>query len=286
MLEITQKELIHNSDWDILLVLDALRYDIFEKFYPSFLTGRLQKTESPTAFTFGWILEMFKGQHPNIVFVYSEPMSDRIKDISNKLIHGNHFDVRAHFTDIVDVYKSSWNFHYNTIFPTPITEATIKAVHAYPGKRVITKYIQLHDPYLYTAQNDGVIRYRSPRFLNLRKILYELISDETYWTIRSKLNFPPENWFNVVWLKYGRKGIIEGYINDLFLMLTIHIPRIIQECPNKKIVITSDHGERLGEGGRYSHGGRRTKEVKEIPWFEIEGFIPTEAEEWMRNKLF
>ena len=45
--------------------------------------------------------------------------------------------------------------------------------------------------------------------------------------------------------------------------------KIVDKCPHKKIVVTSDHGERLGEKGDFGHSGQYDKEIIEIPWYEI-----------------
>jgi len=66
----------------------------------------------------------------------------------------------------------------------------------------------------------------------------------------------------------AQKGIIKGYRGDFDLMLG-HAKKIIDAFPNKNIVVTSDHGERLGERGRYSHGGKLQKVIREVPWLEI-----------------
>ena len=56
---IKQSELIHNTDWDIMFIVDACRYDIFKKFYQEVFgdMGRLSMTKSPTTFSMGWFIE-------------------------------------------------------------------------------------------------------------------------------------------------------------------------------------------------------------------------------------
>jgi len=71
-----------------------------------------------------------------------------------------------------------------------------------------------------------------------------------------------------LWLDEGLSGIYLGYFGDLKFCLK-YCRELINKHPEKKFVITSDHGERLGEGKRFSHGGRRTKEIKEVPWYVI-----------------
>ena len=70
-----------------------------------------------------------------------------------------------------------------------------------------------------------------------------------------------------LWLRHGHEGIIKGYTEDLKLALKC-CKQVIENLPDKKIVITSDHGSLLGEKGRYGHGGRKYKELLEVPWFQ------------------
>lgn len=56
-----QKKLIQTRDWDYLIILDACRYDYFEKIYDDYLNGKLQKVTSPGSNTFSWIVKTFRG---------------------------------------------------------------------------------------------------------------------------------------------------------------------------------------------------------------------------------
>jgi len=266
-----QRDLIKESNWDILLVIDACRFDYFKKYYKEILgnVGNLQKTLSPSTFTIGWLIDLFNEKKENVIFICSESVSNKIKDISKKLKHGKDYDINSCFDKIVDVWKDNYDAENDTVWPDAVTNTTIKIVKENPNKKIITKYWQVHEPYLY-YMNKGEVNIPLKPFLRgvWRKLLYEVISDETYWTIINKLNLPQGSWHGYIWLKYGREGIINGYVNDLKMMLG-HVKKIMKFFPNKNIVVTSDHGERLGEWGRYSHGGRRNKIIKEVPWLEI-----------------
>jgi len=262
-----QKELIHNTDWDVLLVIDAVRFDYFKRYYEEHLPkGELQKCNSSTTFTFGWIMDTF-GEKFDATFVCTEPVKDSIHDISNKMKHGNTIDVRKYFRNVINLYEYEWK-EPGLIYPEPVFNMVIDLLNA-GEKRIVAKFIQVHDPYIYWLRKgvEGYRRYHQIIKGNFRKILYEIMSDEMYWTILDKLNFPPENYLNYLWLKKGRSGIIEGYCHDLIMMMEM-CKGVMEQYPEKKFVITSDHGERLGESNRYSHGGRRTKIIKEVPWFE------------------
>ena len=68
-----------------------------------------------------------------------------------------------------------------------------------------------------------------------------------------------------------KEGIIKGYTEDVKIALN-HAKKIVDKFPDKNIIVTADHGELLGEHGRYSHVlDRYYKEIVEVPWLEIKG---------------
>ena len=265
-----QKELILNRDWDILLVFDACRYDYFKRYYTDKLNGgTLRKCISPSTFTFGWMKEMFSREMEDVIFISTEPVKDKIYDATKRMKHGKDFDTNDYFCEVIDLHSKAY-VEPGLIYPVVVNDAIEKTIKYHPNKKIVAKYWQIHDPYIFWLKKGPEYRdmgISSVRLPEIRKILYNLISDETYWTIMSKLNFKPENWLNALWLKHGVSGIIQGYCMDLLLTLD-YMKKIIKKYPEKKVAITSDHGERLGEYGKYSHGGKRTKVIKEIPWYE------------------
>ena len=76
---IDQRKLIHERNWDVLIILDACRYDYFEKVYMDYFgdMGKLQTVKSPATWTGAWVAEIFHGK----------PMKDTIYLSSNKWIN-------------------------------------------------------------------------------------------------------------------------------------------------------------------------------------------------------
>jgi len=265
-----QQEKIRNTDWDILIIIDACRFDYFEAFYKETLgdIGVLSKVNSPAAWTVGWLKMTFEN-HPmmDTVLIWDHPVADRIRLIQKQIELGKTFDVRGNFKKTYDMWDIGYDKKLGYLPPELTTNKVFEELKENKNQRVIAKYRQIHDPYLY-YKGETKLPIKKPRYSSLRKVLYEIISDEVMWTVRDKLNFMPESWLNAIWLKYGKEGIIKGYTEDFKLMLN-HAKRIIDGFPNKNIVVTADHGERLGEKGRYSHGGKLEKVIKEVPWLEI-----------------
>jgi len=274
-----QEKLIKNTDWDLLFIIDACRYDYFETFYKDiFQTGKLTKAISPAAWTYGWFDAVFPDYYDIIMvsgdkIIRSEGINSiKIHDIG-KRISTKRYDAPKHFKTIIDAWKHGndniWHGKVEgTAHPKDICSETLKAIKQYPNDKIITKFWQVHDPYFLYANATKDLKTKPFKYSNIRKLLYDVFGQEIIWTILDKFNQPSESYHMYIWQQLGRQGIIDGYVNDLKLVLH-SIKLVIDKYPDKKIIITADHGEHLGEKGKYSHGGKRTRLIKEIPWYEV-----------------
>jgi hypothetical protein len=279
---INQRTLIREGAWDILLVIDACRYDVFEEVYRDFFpnNGELKKVETPATWTGAWVAEIFHG-HPmkDVVFVSAHkwinskgPCTDKVRIFSERLKYGKmirEFDSRNYFKKVIDVWEFGYDEKIRAISPEIMTNETIKAIENHPKSKIISKYYQIHDPYLFYS-NDLPPKKKKISFENLQNFIGNVISDEMLCRLRNYTGRLPVNALSYYYLKYGKEGVRKGYREDLKMMLG-HCKKIVDKYPNKKIVITSDHGERLGEGGDFGHSGQRDKIMIEVPWFEISG---------------
>lgn len=290
---IKQKDLIHNTNWDILIIIDACRYDTFKNMYKDVLgdEGVLIKTETPAPWTLGWFIEMFENMPPmkdviaisSAYFINSLGEWDNvIFDIfkrykyKNRMIYPN-----TYFGKIIDVWKTGYDKKLSLIPPEKITEEAIKEIKENPNNRFFVKYFQLHDPYIsmikredYVSPLFGGVNERNTmigRFTNLKKILNTFFSDEFLWKIFKRLGILSTFGFANIWDKYGKNAIIKFYEDDMRMMLEDHVKKLIDMFPEKTVVVTTDYGELLGEGGRYGHGFSNSKLVTEIPWFVMNG---------------
>ena len=71
--------------------------------------------------------------------------------------------------------------------------------------------------------------------------------------------------------KYGVNGLRKAYRENLRIVLE-HVAELCDELlrhkPSARIVIASDHGELLGENGKYSHGIKDPYTL-EVPWLRV-----------------
>ena len=283
---IRQKDLIHNTDWDILIILDACRYDVFKEVYKEVLgVGELKKVKSPASWTFGWFVDTFykMPKLKDVAFVSASPSvnSDKI-DIVNKEKRKKYgdidFDAEDYFKKVINVSETGFNRDYGIVFPEEVTSEVIRLLNS-ENCKVMCKYYQVHDPYLYfiykgETEKVNVSNFEERdkvvlKFDNFKTFLSNFISDTTLWKIRKLIRKPPKEGLGYLWLNNGTEGIRNAYREDMKEMMS-HIKEILKHCKGKTVVITSDHGENLGEKGYFGHGARRTKEVEEVPWLVID----------------
>ena len=283
-----QKKLIHDKKWDILIVMDALNYDIFKEIYaPIFKDAKtkLLKVEASALWTLGWFIETFheKNNFKDTIIISSSTVrktkDTKIYDITKRFKYRNVvFEPKDYFKRVIDVYKTGFDKSLGIVLPETITKETIKAMKKYPESRIICKYYQVHDPYLYYIQQGDIKNLNASSYENkdskvhkgasAKKILKLFFSDETIWKVRCRIGKPPVTGIGRLWVTYGKDGIVQAYREDLKTVLKIINDEIVKISKDKVIVITTDHGENLGDRGMYGHS-KKTKNTMEIPWLEV-----------------
>ena len=171
----------------------------------------------------------------------------------------------------------------------------------YSGKRFIIHYLQPHAPYLTRGmvyplgfippqleRSNVLMGVRSQKNTHFaqawaraflpkqsRSIVGSLVSKineltcrQITWKINKLLNLPPITPMDAVLRRLGNTGLKEAYADNLKLVLK-YVSELVKTLPYT-IVITADHGELLGEGGRYSHpSASKNPLLREIPWLTI-----------------
>ena len=230
---------------------------------------------SPATQTVEWLVKTFNENFfSDIIYISSNPFINS-KGIKPK--QGNYsFNGKDHFKRVIDVWATSWDPDISTVHPVDVNKAAIVSIDLHPKHRHIIHYMQPHSPYifygglkshLHPVQNLQKNLSPSNELSVFSKLAKMLFSQETIWRIGHNLGRNPTWDLGKIWLKYGKEGIKKGYIEDLKLVIN-HVNKLIELYPKKKIIITSDHGERLGENGNYGHGGKRERSVIEVPWLE------------------
>lgn len=266
-----QKNLILKKNWDNLIILDACRFDYFAKTYHQYFEGNLRMVKSSGTNTPTWLRETFEKYNKNLVYVSANPYCN-----SKLGIEG--FSGKDIFLKVFDVWDFGYDENLNTIPPRKVSKATRKAKAKYPDKKIISHYVQPHYPYLNSeVETGGGIGNLSTNggrgnriFSKIGKFLSELTNPRLAHKVGRLLNLNSKTILEKTVEKYGRKKLQEAYRKNLETVFE-SVKDLHEELPGK-MIITSDHGELLGEDGMYSHHSHHPL-LKKVPWFEVEKTI-------------
>lgn len=223
-------EILSKYDWKYLIILDACRYDAFEKIYKDYLSGDLKKIYSRTSNTKEFFDQNFSDKYPTMLYVASNPNLVRNKRLIDAFFKIDH------------VWDYGWNDKAGIVMPKEVTDAALEDIKEYPKKKLIIHYMQPHAPYVGKKK----ITFSTELSKNVAKINDAVIYDKTI----------------------SIKELKEAYESNLHCALS-EIKRLVDSVKGT-IIITADHGEAFGENNLYFHPiGIYTKELIEVPFLVI-----------------
>ncbi|WP_224448737.1 hypothetical protein [Haloprofundus salilacus] len=234
---------VMEQDWDYLVVLDALRYDIMEEEYD--LPGELTPVQSRGAGTREWLRGNFRDQRfDDTVYVNANPQLARIAD-----------ELNVSFYAVESLWESEWDEELQTVKPDIVREKAIDIAETYPNKRLLIHFIQPHPPFIGpTGQKHDFGGVIAP-------------DDEPY---RERFLRPV---INSILLNQDMQLWEQAYRESLRLAL-IEVEELFNELDGK-FVVTSDHGELLKERVRpipIKYVGHRIgchhENLLTVPWIE------------------
>lgn len=237
------------EDWDNLLLLDACRYDIFERM--NSLPGTLEHRLSGGSNTGEFFEANFQDrEYHDTVYVTANPVP-RVEEWCS-------VDVDAVFYKVVDVWKHHWDDTVNTVRPGPVADAIREVTEDHPDKRILGHFVQPHQPFIGETGREieqrGMLAYSrlGGTDAGVGKKVWELLEDGELGVDRA-------------WRAYEENlELVLPYVRDLCDDLT------------GKTVVTADHGNLFGEFAwpfpvrKYGHPrGIHTKKLIKVPWLEI-----------------
>ena len=206
---------IWEHDWDVLLVLDACRYDLFHEvvedyeFIDEYRPTYSVASDSPT-----WIRRTF-GELPakNTGYITGNPWSS---------------EVTINATYVEEVWRTGWNDDLGTIYPNQITRAA-------------AEYFRNHD-------RPMVVHYMQPHvpFLNYPELNTATGTDEWVGDV------PEQVWDRLRNGDVSYEEVWTAYRDNLRLVLD-NIGILLNCIDADRVGITSDHGNAMGEFGIYGH---------------------------------
>lgn len=273
-----QVDLIREEDWDCLIVLDACRYDYFEKVYDDYFAGELHRVESVGSDTPSWLSGTFGDAEcfEDVVYVSANPFinSDGVEFVDG-------FNGSEVFDKVIDVWDWKFNFNYMTVTPRVTSKAARLARIKYPESPMIIHFMQPHWPYLSRDRleeaypnpfSEAAVEENKNGFWeiedSLENFLKSFVGEFRVRRIKDSLSLErpePEKMFAQ---KFGVEDLRKAYEENLRLALR-NVFKFVDRVPGD-MVITSDHGDFLGENGLYSHLPWSDSPIlRAVPWFKI-----------------
>ncbi|WP_143421004.1 hypothetical protein [Halorubrum halodurans] len=233
---------VMSEDWDTLILLDACRYDDFERQHD--LPGTLESRISKGADSPEYIKENFAGRElHDTVYVTANP---HVQMLDENVFHA-----------IIDKPLSNWDPKTKCVRPEEVTTAAIRAHEDYSNKRIIVHYMQPHDPPLGSTGDE--IREQ----FNLGGVHTTNQSEE------------PRLFEAVANGELDVEKARSAYRETLDIVLD-EVNKLLAEI-NGRIVVSADHGEMFGEqpypiiGKLYEHYRHpHTVELCKVPWLVID----------------
>lgn len=238
------------EEWDNLLILDACRYDMFERLND--IPGVLESRRSNGSATREFIHNTFVGQtFYDTVYVTANPFVS--------------MDAGNVFHATIDLWQSNWNDELGTVEPEVVHQTLLDVAKQYPNKRLIGHFIQPHHPFVGpTGQNEigevsGNEKARQQALDGQRKFID---NQANAWEMAERNEL-------------DTRTLTRAYEENLELVLP-EVKAAVDALDGLS-VITSDHGNLVDEPayGVLSAGSRRfahppyatATELVQVPWF-------------------
>jgi len=218
---------LYDRDWDVAIILDACRYDLFE----SVDWDRPQSVGSiysVASMTGDWMERTFGGAASDTVYVTSGPFSDDVLDAGQ-------------FAELDEVWRYGFDEELGTIPPDIVTDRAIVHSRDSDPERLVVHYMQPHFPSIANPELGAGLSPTGTRRW------------ESVW----KQYYDGELSYDVLW---------DAYRSNLEIALE-QVDLLLDNLDADRVVVTSDHGNALGQAGRYGHPKEAViPGVRRVPW--------------------
>lgn len=246
----TWSEYVHGREWDIMIVLDAFRYDYFKELYqfvPQINEDDLYKLDSEGRATPEVLINTFPGYYdwPLISGHFWISNENKIDEKDSRLDEHGGYDAAQHFREVHDV----WYQENGPVSRGHVTKSAIEETDVINDDKTIVWYLEPHVPY------NASIRFGWSQGSAFTQDMFEMENGEVYPGIR----------------RFIKMAYLSNAIHALY-----HASLVATEF-EANVVITADHGENLFDTGKtahhFGHSGSKGDGVETVPWLEVNAHI-------------
>lgn len=264
-------DLIWEDDWDICCVLDACRWDLWmqstaqEDWLPGRHTADFRSGWSVGSASPEWYGRTFDPDtlpEERIGLVTANPFAAKPTERNRYL--GEATPVQPHLDHCDYVFDKSWGCtvdgeYLDVTHPAIVAERAYRAWKTHDLDRLVVHWMQPHLPFRsrpeWFGRRENLQHFGEPDREGSKSIWQHLRDGEV-----------------------GREEVWDAYADNLHWGLDE--VRRLQQAVNGTLLITSDHGNGMGEWGIWGHPpSRYTKQLRKVPWIRVEGagkdqFVP------------
>lgn len=233
------KTVFDYGSWDVLVVIDACRYDLWKEVEDEYdYVSTTESRMSVASCTWQWL--------PNLV---DEVGDDRLEKTayvtgnpqSDLYLSGQKFG----FLD--EVWRDNWDEKHGTVLPRAVTDRAISywRDRSETIDKMIVHYMQPHTPFVDSED--------SPKLTHDNFRSGEDVSDD--WVLAAQGHRD----LDAVWRDYREN--LRLALDDIGVLL--------DNLDAQEPVITSDHGNAVGEYGIYGHPDVPHPKLREVPWVQV-----------------
>lgn len=229
-------DLIWEREWDVLVILDACRYDVFEAEYSNAdWLDSIEPTMSVGSASPEWMDKTF-------IPAYREEIA------STAYVTGNPYSEdhvpEASFDLVDEVWRYVWDDDLGTIPPEPLTNQAVKHYRTEEYDRLIVHYMQPHWPYV----TDPIMYGFNPEHITTKGSTENPFDRQN----RGELS---------------RKEHLERYTANLNYIVEHVREELLTAIDADIVALTADHATLFGDYGLYKHPAYVPLPVlRRVPW--------------------
>jgi len=227
----------------LLIILDACRYDVFQEIAPELLEYTCEPVWSSGRNTFEYVRKAWPDEYPNVTYLSVAPpvnSNSREEESPAALDMFRGYIASEHISDIREMFKQDTAENIGTCPPEIVTKEAIEV----QSSKMVAHYFQPHAPYI----GEKRIVMEGPDGESNTKLIWDAVRDD----------------------ELDIETVRQAYRANLKRVLH-SVANLIDSVEYETIVVTSDHGEALGEYQVLSHPDEIPYHPKTriVPWTRI-----------------